>query len=277
MKQKIFVLVVTLLMTLCSVIVPRNIEVVASGEYGDPDIDHGYIYNKTDSLSQIVFNPLYWETSRFHGTDGEQQAARNIEDWMINIGLENVHNETINSCWTKEDENIEPEYSLYLGQLDRARVMNDFFLNITIYNTDTWSIVDYKNLSWTQCFPYYRKAHPIVTKYTNKENDIPIYEDFNPLDFTKHMELGDTHYSKTFNRFGTIYDEYHQNFPWRSFQGIFPNYGGWITIDNDTEAFPQYPPQYDQLKFMGAFEKQGFFVNGSIGTWIRNTVNNPDL
>ena len=93
MKQKIYVLVMTLVLTIGSLIVPQKIDVEAK-DYGDPEIDHGYIYNLTKDLSNITFqHEDYWNKSRYFGTPGEEQASTDIKNWMNFIGLENVKKE----------------------------------------------------------------------------------------------------------------------------------------------------------------------------------------
>ena len=99
MKRKKFVLVVTLVMILTSMIVPRNIEVEAYRVYGDPEIDYQYIFNKTANLSNIVKEDQYWNYSRYFGTDGERHAANLTKDWMEDIGLSNVKLEEIKGFW----------------------------------------------------------------------------------------------------------------------------------------------------------------------------------
>jgi len=143
MKKKIYVVSITLVIFLGSVIVPQNIEVTASGDQGDPGLIHQWIYSKIYNLTHIPFEKIsYWYESRYFGTDGELKAAEYITTWMNYIGLENVKTETINATWDKEYEQGDSNYE---GALDQARVMKDFYINITIYNeTDNWSIVDYK-------------------------------------------------------------------------------------------------------------------------------------
>jgi hypothetical protein len=57
MREKIFVLIMMLLITSTSIIIPRDINVKATDNHGDLDLDHGYILNQTYNLSQIVFYP----------------------------------------------------------------------------------------------------------------------------------------------------------------------------------------------------------------------------
>lgn len=254
-------------MTLSYTLVPLNIEVVTADSYGDPELNHQWIYTKIKHLTSMVKT---WHKSRYFGTIGEQKAADDIKTWMNITGLVNVHLETINETWDGEYEKSTD--SLYIGPLDQARVMKDFYLNITIYNkTDNWSIEDYKNLSIKQCFPYFQKS--IKGEKTSKEENIPIYENFDPLRCGPQIELGYTHYSEPYTAFDSIY------YPigLKSLLGALDKYKGYIAIDNDTDAFMQFPPSYDQQWWHIPFEKQNFLVNGSIGTWIKGALNDEDL
>jgi len=98
MKKKICVLCMTLVMLLSSMIVPQNIKVTASGDQGDPELSHQWIYNKIYNMTQILFeNDDYWKQSRYFGTKGEHKAAERIENWMNETGLDNVKQEKIES------------------------------------------------------------------------------------------------------------------------------------------------------------------------------------
>ena len=96
MNKKIFVLVMTLGMITTAISIPLTFNVAATDNYGDPEIDHMYVFNKTEILSEIVTNQLYSKWGRFFGTGGEVKAADYLREWMENIGLDCVHNETIN-------------------------------------------------------------------------------------------------------------------------------------------------------------------------------------
>lgn len=241
-------------MTLVSVIVQQNIDVAAK-DYGDPNIDHGYIYNKTESLSKIISVPGCWNTSRYFGTKGEQEAADRIQEWMENISLDCVKKEKINAYWTKKNEKVLlPKDSLYLGSLCKSREMQDFYLNITVYNTtDNWSIVEYKNLSWTRCFPYFLRGYIWVKESSG--NNLTVYEDFNKSDSNNQMELGNISWTKGIYGLSSILK-----------QALYSRYMGYILVDTISNAHFNNPPNYDHLKWQSLFEKQGFYVNGSIGT-----------
>ena len=91
--------------------------------------------------------------------------------------------------------------------------MQNFYLNITIYNkTNNWAIEDYKNLSWTQCFPghlrvVFRFPRFFRWRKTARGDDIPIYYNFSIFRSEPHMEIGYTHYSETYNVHETIYEK----------------------------------------------------------------------
>jgi len=268
MKKKIYIIAITLVITLGSIIVPRNIDVVASGDQGDPELSHWWIYNKIYNMTHILFDKYdYWKQSRYSGTKGEQEAAIRIRNWMNKIGLDNVKQEKIDENWKLKDE--KSLKSNYLGPLDQARVMKDFYINITIYNkTDNWSIKDYKNLSWTQCFPYFQKDKECCISKISKDDNIPICYNFDTENNNPQMELGYMHYSNPYYPYETVYDP-----PLESFKALSDNYKGYIGIDNNTESFFNCPPTHDHNLILSWIDRQHFFVNGSIGTWIENALN----
>jgi len=81
------------------------------------------------------------------------------------------------------------------------------------------------------------------------------------------------HYSNPYNAYETIYDP----LGLKTFQAALPNYKGYIGIDNNTEAFMQIPPVHDTELWRSLFEKQNFYVNGSVGAWIKNAINDTNL
>jgi len=98
MKQKIYVLIVALMALFATLTAPRNIHVIATEYYGDPEINYSWIYNKTALLSDIGKR---YERGRYFGTDGELKAADDIKSWMENISLDCVHKEAIDK-WSVE-------------------------------------------------------------------------------------------------------------------------------------------------------------------------------
>ena len=154
MNRKIFVLVMTLGMILSAITIPRNIDIKASDNYGDPDLDHSYVLGKTQSLAEIVEEQ---DWGRYFGTKGEIDAAILIEEWMNDLCLDCVHKEKIDSRWNILNEKVQNRSaSLYLGKLDISRNMTEFWLEINVYNSSTDELVESKNLSLTECFPYFQ-------------------------------------------------------------------------------------------------------------------------
>jgi parallel beta-helix repeat protein len=186
---------------------------------------------------------------------------------MNNLSLENVSLEIINSCWDENDEGVNKMNSLYIGELDKSRVMKDYFLNISVYSGST--LVEYKNLSWGECYPYHvRTIFPWKVK-TIKEENIPIYNNFCICRPGNQMELGYTHYSETYKVHETIYDIPIDKIPWLA---LLPKYKGYIAIDAHPDAFPNFPPQNDHKLSEIPFDNQGFNVNKSIGNWIESKI-----
>jgi len=269
MKNKIIVTFVCTLLIATITIIPQNIEIEATSEYGNPDIDHGYIYNLTEELSNILFEEdEYWNQSRYFGTLGEQHAADKIAGWMNETGLENVHLETINATWCPQDEGEPFTKGYYFGPLNQARVMQDYYLNITIYNENTWEIVDSKNLTGTTCFPYYTKALPSKESKTEYGINISIYEKFLWWRFEPTIALVDTHWATK-----NYYELYgYDNQAW-----IFPKFKGYIAIDTTEKTHFLAPPGEDHKWWLIPFERPRFYINGSTGNWIRNALQNCNL
>jgi hypothetical protein len=255
-------------MTSTALNVPKDVNVEASGNYGDPGINYDYIYNRTKNLSHIVLEePEYWNESRFFGSLGEQHAAEDIEQWMKDIDLYDVHLETIDSWWTWPDEGGLYKNSMYLGPLNLSRVMKTYYINITIYNiSNNWAVVGYKNLSRTECFPYFQNGLMDI-KERNEEN-ISIYHDFKYLRFEKQMELGDTHWTTGYDvwKISQLKNWWHKHY-----------YKGYIAIDNDSKAHIQFPPLYDHLLKKWLFDTPAFFINKTVGDWIEDYLLDEDF
>ena len=219
MKKKIFVILFTLVLTSTVLNIPKGINVIATSNYGDPDIDHEYILNRTYNLSQIVFYPDCVDWGRYFGTKGEQEAAENIEYWMENLSLDCVKKEPINSTW-KTNEGVNTK-------LNEARAMKIFYLNITVRNAINGNLIEYKNLSNTQCFPYFqhqwREGEEYDSLCDKTYNEILVVEKFSLVPLPQ-MELCETHYSKSYKIFNQL-----ENFPekpkWiRQLMGSMPWY-----------------------------------------------------
>ncbi len=263
MEKKLFVLVVTLVTIFASVTVPQNIEVEASGDYGDPDLDHDYIYNKIVNLSRIITYEKFQPKGRWFGEPGENKSAQRIEGWMNDIGLDCVHNETIDACWNQADEG--DGNSLYIGPLNQLRQMqDDFYVNISVWEGNT--LVEYKNLSFGESFPFFTFSGG---DYRIDQGKKRLYEDFWPG--RPGFELCDIHWLNGWKHIGRI-DEQFGGGKWAKGLMGLPNYRGYIAIDNSTDTHPQIPPGYDHLDWLVLISKPGYYVNKTIGDWIRDRL-----
>ena len=264
MKKKIFVILFTLILTTTVLNIPKGINVIATSNDGDPDLDHKYIIDKTHDLANITFYDDYHDWGRFFGTPGEREAARKIEIWMNDTGLDCVHNETINSYWDENDEHCNKIGSLYIGELNKSRKMSEnFFLNISVYDSVLGlNLLDYRNLTIGECSPYYQHMMKIFNKnYKSDYGMAIVVEEFIPILPVPQIELCNTHYADSYT--------WHNKSDW----GFIWRYKGFIAIDNSTNSFFQCPPVYDQNHWLGWNESQGIYVNGSIGEWIRENLN----
>jgi len=97
-------MVCLMLVTTSTVILikPENLDVKADsgggGNGNEVGINVTYIQTIAQNLSSIVItNPK----GRSYGTPGEGVAARYIKNWMEEIGLYNVHNESITYGFNK--------------------------------------------------------------------------------------------------------------------------------------------------------------------------------
>ena len=268
MKEKIYVLIVTLLTLVATLIVPQNIHVKADGDYGDPGIKHEWIYNKTEDLSNIVFS---YDRGRYFGTSGELDAAYLIEGCMNDIGLDCVHNETIDAYWNylSDEYEVFPRNSLYSGNLSEARVMqNDYWINISY---QAGPVTYYKNISGSDCYPYFTFKHPLYNgdEWVVSENNLIVYESFNFSDLRKQMELGNITWTDPY----IVHD---LRFP--NYQGPPTlRYKGKIAVDNNTDTHFMSPPVYDQCFWFYWGTSPTFYVNQTIGKWIREALNKYEV
>ena len=94
-KSNIFICIM-LVLTILIMIEPSNIKVKANPDNGgDISLDYQYIYNITNELSEVIFNPDVYgqdelEKGRAFGSTGEHYSATDIlKPEMINLGLIN--------------------------------------------------------------------------------------------------------------------------------------------------------------------------------------------
>jgi len=280
MKQKIFVILIMLVMILTTITIPRDINVKATGNYGNPGLNNKYIIDTTHDLSNITFDDRYKDWGRFFGKPGEQEAARKLEIWMEELGLDCVHKETINSIWdAEEDENCEKKRdSLYHGKLDKSRNMSEnFYLNISIRKAFGGDLIEFKNFTIGNCYPYFQ--HNIIKwPYCeiNSKSDSGtalVVDDFLYGLPVSQMELCYTHYLGP--------DHYNDKTQLLDIDlgdldliGGLLRYKGFIAIDNNTDSHFQDPPVYDQNNWLGWIDSQGFYVNGFVGDWIKESLDN---
>jgi hypothetical protein len=126
MKEKIYVLIVTLLMCLSViVIIPNDFKVEATSGSGNNSLglDYDYIWNITENLSNVIYNvyePNEIPRGRSFGSKGGYYTVNNITIPEMNaIGLEDVHTEKIEHIADEPNKN----YTSIIN-------MTDFSLNI---------------------------------------------------------------------------------------------------------------------------------------------------
>jgi hypothetical protein len=102
LKRKIFVIVCTLLIILTSVTISSDIIVEADDDLScnDPNLDHTYIYLRTQDLANLIKEQEYSWRSREFGEPGERKGANDIKVWMEDLNLYNPHLEEIDEEWT---------------------------------------------------------------------------------------------------------------------------------------------------------------------------------
>ena len=146
MKHKIFVLVMTLLICLSTIlIIPSDLEVEASGGGGgegeseDIGLNFSYIEEITYDLSQVIFNAYDNNTEirkgRYFGSKGEIFAAKEIlQDEMIEMGLYNPCSGT--EPYLEKIENINAEAYLIknLGNLTDDLQPLSYGMSYTYYS-----------------------------------------------------------------------------------------------------------------------------------------------
>jgi parallel beta-helix repeat protein len=271
MNKKIYAIFVTLVMIMTAMIIPRNTRVKATYSYGDPDINHGYIYNKTENLSKIILNELYDE-GRYFGTDGELEAANRIIGWMENISLDYVHKETIDKCWYPWDSSTGWD-NQYIGPLYFTKVIQEYYINISIHWKCNNTVKEYKNLSETTCFPYLAKNFSFSIPGVPASRDdkgTNVIVDTKPNLFKDTLVLGETHWASEVSEAENSYHIYNiaEHPQWT----LRPHYKGFIAIDNNTDTFFMAPTGFDH-KLTGIFDRPGFYINRSVGDWIENALN----
>jgi len=270
MNKKIYTIFVTLVMIMTAIIIPRNTEVKATDGYGDPDINHGYVYTKTKNLSDIILNEQY-DKGRHFGTEGEQKAADDIKGWMNDIGLDYVHKETIDKCWYPGDSSTGWD-NQYIGPLHFTKVIQEYYINISIHWKCNNTVKEYKNLSETTCFPYLAKNFSFSIPYLPASRDdkgTNVIVDTKPNFLVDTLVLGETHWASEVSEAENSYHIYNiaEHPQWT----LRPHYKGFIAIDNNTDTFFMAPTGFDH-KLTGIFDRPGFYINRSVGDWIENAL-----
>jgi hypothetical protein len=179
MKRKIFVLVITLVITTTSfVFVPVDLNVKASEDFGDPDLGYIWIYDRINDLTNITLMKDYWNRSRYFGSDGEQKASGDILNWMTNLSLENVTTELINERWVRRKGIVE---STYLGELERLRAMKEYYLQINVRYKNNLTLKETRyfadDYNGYMCTPYHmHKLLPIIKYLSILKIAVPVVE-----------------------------------------------------------------------------------------------------
>ena len=150
MMKKLLASILSMLMILSTMIIinPEKLAVTAdsAGDKGGSleEIDTTYIHDTAQQLSNIVItNPK----GRAFGTPGERLAAQYIQTWMNQIGLSNVHLETITGTTQHPELNTTVDIiseGMYIGDQRRTECYISPFLNYT--NDDLAHNYSYQNL-----------------------------------------------------------------------------------------------------------------------------------
>jgi len=245
LKEKNFVIVIMLVTLTLSVIVPQNIDVKASVDYGDPGINYGYVYNRTKDLSDIVFKLLSEDRGREFGEWGEQKAADYIEGWMENISrMDDVYRETIDAVYWENMYGVPSPYTLNKKKtFDKEG--DDVKLEIKVM--DGCHVIETRSID---CFPFF------AWKTFDEESNVRVVEDLEccrikqivlvDADWRDPWKCLNGYWTKPFN-------------PWRI--------RGWILVDGSNDSI--------NTRFMGPSQlldlyKPGYSINNSDGSWIRS-------
>jgi hypothetical protein len=169
MKKKILVIFICMLMTASTTILitPEKLQVKAagggsaSGDENNVGINTTYIYDIADYLSWIGKTN---ERGRSFGTPGELDAKNRIIYWMNQIGLDNVHNESITGTTQHPDLDKTLEILSMGIKINGTQTITDFFIsprwNGSIIS-DIYNFTDYAKLSYNcsenNPLPIYRK------------------------------------------------------------------------------------------------------------------------
>ena len=283
MKIKIFVLVMTLSMTLSTIILPSDIKVEANGQgisNNDPGLDHTYIYNKTKNLSDIIKIALYKWRSREHGEAGEQKAAERIENWMKNLSLWDVHTELLDENWEKSDNGNWGDLDPWIGKLDKKRQFseNDYYLNITVYNLLGIKI-DNRCFSYDDCFPFLKSN--FLGEHNEECKRVKVVKRWLPrYRGPQIVYIGKNKWSEPYIWNNCFFE---------------PKYGllglktvGFILGDNFSDTWFMQPSWKDHYLFrenflkklgglgwLGAHIKPGFSITGDDADWLEGYLDNP--
>jgi len=285
MKRKIFVFVCTLVMTLTAITIPSDIKVEATGGGGDypaPGLNQTYIYKKTGKLSEIVEDPLYEWRSREFGEPGEEAAADLIEKWMDDLDLYNVHQDTINTEWTKDDA---WDNDHYIGPLAQKRQVdqNDYYLNIYVKDRHG-NIVSSRNFNYEECFPFLKgwyEGHTYESAKTDRVFDRFMWSyRGNQIVYFKNEQWSPKPYA--------FWDDVLGKYEGRPQEWVIKPYilsrfcRGFIVSDYFTDTWFMSPSYNDHWSFFGLkpgtkanFIKAGFSINGDGGDWLEDYLKNP--
>ena len=238
-----------------SVIVPQNIDVKASADYGDPGIDYyGFVYNKTNNMSKIVFEDWSKDRGREFGEKGEQKAADYIEDWMDNIGFDDVYNETIDAVYVGEMYGIKN----FKHSLNKKKTFDKEgnYVKLEIKVMDGCHVIETRSID---CFPFFG------WRQYQQDKNVKVVEDFKWNSYDLQIVLLDADWRD----------------PWDSWDDetvedwiLAPWCRGWILVDGSNDSI--------NTRFMGPsqlfdFFKPGYSINNSDGSWIRSNMENYEV
>jgi len=165
----------------------------SSQEDYQPIIDYDWVWHRTKDLSEIVNNSNIpdHDKGRSFGSGGEQNASKMIEQWMKDIGLENVNREKINQSLKLGELPwriiLHPVMWLgSLGNLTEVRHVDVHWICFKINDTSTGEVKEinltYKENGRSSCFPFL--AVPRTATKTEKDDNGTTYYIWSAKDLT---------------------------------------------------------------------------------------------
>ena len=288
MKEKLLPVLVALLM-LSSVFVAlvnqkESIVIKAEASGGgstgtggyEPIINYTYVWHKTQNLSYIVKEH---PKGRAFGTKGERIAANRIWQWMNEtLEPENVTREKIKETlrfWDVPiDRNVSWGIWSSVGKLNKVRMVDAHWINITVEGADEYWNLTYKEDGISDCFPLLATACPYSLPDKVRIVGNKTYFIWNKKD----LNVTGKPVSKKGRYCIVAYTDWKHPWQWNIIYDPDKNYF-LPSLKTKYKAFILVDKDFDNTSFMGPaykmlYPKPGYSINGSVWRDVENYLLN---